>query len=152
VIVFDLDGTLIDNEEAVRYAYLRAGVVMPQGAWGKPVGDWCTKEQHKQKQTYYFTSLAEYGRKGLAIPYWDNCNDNKRVITGASKISACESLDFLGIPHAYLALYGASIREKIAWIKGVMTSQSAVYIDSDPEIAKEIEKETWCSVIVPGFK
>ena len=41
VFVWDLDGTLLDSRDAVRRAYLEAGVVMPDDAWGKPWQVWC---------------------------------------------------------------------------------------------------------------
>lgn len=145
--VFDLDGTLIDNEEAVRYAYLRAGVVMPSGAWGKPAGNWCTEEQHKMKQAFYLNSLAEYGREGPALIAWNVCAGSKSIITGASLRSAHDSLDFLEIPKRYLAMYGASIGEKIAWVKGAMISQEVLYIDMDRSISIEIQKETKCKIL-----
>jgi phosphoglycolate phosphatase-like HAD superfamily hydrolase len=144
--VFDLDGTLIDNEEAVRYAYLRAGVAMPSDAWGKPAGNWCTEEQHEIKQAFYMNSLMEYGKEGPALLAWNVCLGPKAIITGASLRSAQDSLDFIEIPHTCLALCGASIKEKIAWIKGAMTSQEVLYIDMDRAISKEIQKETLCKI------
>jgi len=149
--VFDLDGTLIDNKEAVRYAYLRAGVAMPDDAWGKPVGDWCTKEQHEMKQSVYFNSLLEYGRRGPGIGFWTSIGGAPKVIiTGASLRSAYDSLDFLQTPRDFLAMHGASLREKVAWVKGAMTVQPVLYVDSDSSIANEIWKETKCHILVPA--
>lgn len=147
--VFDLDGTLIDNEVAVREAYRMAGVAMPDDAWGKPVGGWCTPEQHAIKQEVYKACLNLYGRDGLGLFYWTTAFAHKTILTGASRRSAHDALEFLGIPGGNLSLYGASLVEKIAWINGAMKVEPIVYVDCDRDIAMKIEKETKCRILVP---
>ena len=49
ILVFDLDGVLIESFEAVRLAYAAAGADVGVG-WGKPWRDWCSPEAHWLKE------------------------------------------------------------------------------------------------------
>lgn len=40
MMIFDMDGTLVDTRDAVRMAYHDVGVAMPGSAWGKPWTQW----------------------------------------------------------------------------------------------------------------
>ena len=51
--VFDLDGTLLDSRDAVKRAYLEAGVEMPDGVWGSPWQSWCGIAAHSVKTRIY---------------------------------------------------------------------------------------------------
>jgi hypothetical protein len=147
--VFDLDGTLIDNELAVRNAYKMAGVTMPDDAWGNPIGDWCTPEQYKVKQEVYRSCLKLYAKDGLGLFYWTTSFAYKTILTGASRRSAFDALYFLGIPGGNLSLVSATLEDKIGWIKKAMLDNPVTYVDCDRRIAEKIKKETKCHILVP---
>lgn len=150
LFAFDLDGTLIDNEQAVRIAYARAGVTMPERAWGSPVGAWCTPEQHQMKQRIYFECLQEHAKPGPALALWNflmlRSYDSVAILTGASFESAQDSMISVGIPWMYLAVHGASVQDKAKWIKD--QKDTVVYIDADAEHAYAVKGEADCRILI----
>lgn len=67
MIVFDLDGVLLDTREIVRRSYLLAGVHMPHDAWGRPWQEWCDEEVHDLKNELYVHEV----RHARPLPaYW----------------------------------------------------------------------------------
>ena len=66
---FDLDGVIVDTEQAVREAYKIAGVDMPEDAWGRGAGNWLEEAAgsperaaaaHLMKQEVYPRMLEEH--------------------------------------------------------------------------------------------
>jgi phosphoglycolate phosphatase-like HAD superfamily hydrolase len=151
LFVFDLDGTLIESEAAVRAAYQAAGVTMPPGVWGAPVGDWCTPEQHAAKQEAYPQMLQQHASGGRALPLWRWIPATGRVIvTGASEASALAALRWLDIPHHFLALTGADADAKARYISARMASHNpVVYVDCDYAVARSLYWRTSCMTLIP---
>ena len=149
--VFDLDGTLIESEYAVAAAYRHAGITMPPGAWGKPVGTWCTPAQHAEKQRAYPEMLRRYATEGRALPLWHSVPAAHRcVVTGASMSSAIASMEFLGLDPHELAVFGADHLAKAEFIRTQMTGDLLVlYVDTDYAVAKKLWEQTRCAIVLP---
>jgi len=148
--VFDLDGTLIESERAVRAGYMAAGVTMPPDAWGKPVGAWCTPAQHTEKQRVYREMLHLHATPGRAVPLWHSLPHASRcVATGASMSSAIAAMEFLGLDPHELAVFGADHLAKVEFIRAQMSDTPVLYVDTDYTVAKTVQEQARCAIVIP---
>lgn len=152
LFAFDLDGTLIDNLRAVRYAYDMAGVKMPLNAWGAPFNfSLCTPKQHDEKNLHYPDALRRYARPGPALPLWHALGGDSVVITGASETGARAALAFLGlvVPESHLYT-GLTTAKKIDLLRRWHAESGAVYVDSDPAICMTVKEHVSCHIVCPA--
>lgn len=139
--VFDLDGCLVDTHAAVLAAYRMAGVTMPPGAWGKPVGDWCTAAQHERKNRAYPAALSDYSTPGPAMLIWDDLIVSKGILTGASRAAVDAVLNaYPRLRDAKFIHCGLSRLEKREFLLSVMGD--GVYVDDDREAGEAIVEGT----------
>lgn len=70
IIVFDVDGVLVDTRELVRRAYAEVGVIQPDYAWHQPWYNWLpglaggyalAKEVHTNKNIAYINLISVLG-------------------------------------------------------------------------------------------
>lgn len=141
--VFDLDGTLFDTRNLVRQAYLAAGVIMPDDAWGKPAGQWLPElvgfkrwhSVHERKTDIYLHMLrrdppprtpAASAMIELALSGVETY-----VITGASREAALTLLS--GFQPYHYRLIGANCDRslKITKIRMLGRAHECVYVDDD---------------------
>jgi len=139
VIVYDLDGTLIDTHEAVRQAYLVAGVEMPDDAWGKTWQEWLPDfQKHNLKNLAYPEMLRKYA-KPLPL-YYDAIKSRDAVLTGASReaVYAIKKI----FPGLRIAMMRATRKRKLAWLRRqrVSISKPGIYVDDD-EITRELVRK-----------
>lgn len=143
--VFDLDGTLIDSQEAVRRAYEAAGVRMPPEAWGKPWREWLGDEAaHRRKEALYPEFLRQYARpKAL---YRTAQRLRAPVLTGASGAAAKAVQEAFG--PLSVALAGATAEAKGRWLAA--RAAGGFYVDDllhdDPRLRRQA---TQWSLLVP---
>jgi hypothetical protein len=145
MLVFDLDGTLVDTRAAVEAAYSAVGVRMPSNAWGKPWKEWLKDEElHRRKNAVYPIALALYAKR---LPLMEHClRANARVITGASR-EAVRGIKRILEPRLRVVLHGASLAEKIAWLS--CFPQPGVYVDDSAEANARVALETGWRTLLP---
>lgn len=154
-MAFDLDGTLLDNERALREAYRAAGVhdYAPDGL---PVGTRCTPEQHSLKQALYPQMLRDYARPGPALPLWDALRSasgvQAAVLTGASERSARDALAYLGENPAGVLLYHGATHVDKAHILQLWQASNphgrAIYVDACSTTAERVSTLCGCGRLV----
>lgn len=156
MIVFDLDGTLIDTREAVREAYLAAGVEMPDAAWGKPWHTWLPQlpnlrlspeEIHKIKNANYKHCLREHGRVLPCLQYAVQLD--APIITGASVQAIAHVKTWLSEQGYHLRsvdLFGASYDMKQFWLN---TTSRGIYVDDDVDVRVKLRESTRWLVASP---
>ncbi len=124
VIVFDLDGTLIDSEDMIKASYLEAGVTPPDDILSLGHHDWIEEEHreavHARKNAAYLRRLAQ-GYKTL--PPWsaaeklDGAGYETAILTGAPEgtiiplVMRAPSWPFLA------ARVGVTPAEKALWLE-----------------------------------
>lgn len=145
--VFDLDGTLVETRLAVFTAYMRAGVVMPQDAWGRSASEWLTDpEVHRRKVAAYPEKLRLHGQ---ILPLLKYAQDLEApIITGASaeSVSALEKTFSIKLN---VQLFGASTEDKIHWLKTYNPGTARrIYVDDNLRACIEIRgRTTWYTVL-----
>lgn len=150
MIVFDLDGTLIDTREAVREAYLAAGVEMPDAAWGKPWHEWLLQDRtteeavkiHRKKNELYREALRHYGCILPCLSY--ALQLGAPIITGASitGVSHVKAwLDENGYRGLNVALSGATYDLKQMWLNTVHSTRG-IYVDDDADARAKLREST----------
>lgn len=149
MVIFDLDGTLVDSKEAVKQAYLRAGVTMPEWAWGRPWREWMTDPMaHALKAMYYPAALKEHGRK---LPLYDYASKHgSPVITGASYVASQCVMELWGP----LAIYenGLTPTGKVKFLSHNIFPKlvgDKYYVDDDEEVRHLVAKHTRWQVLTP---
>lgn len=146
--VFDMDGVLMDSKDAVFEAYERAGVIMPEDAWGKPWQDWLIREcngdekhaqkVHTVKNQMYLETLEFYARwkpaRHLAAQLIA-ADEMVRVITGAS-IDACEiAFKFLDLPIKVLEGTYMRTIDKVKWLSRTAAANPlGIYFDDRRDV------------------
>lgn len=129
--VFDLDGTLLDTEEAVRKAYIMAGVTPPANFFGRPAWEWMkdtplNRELHKQKNRHYKETTW---RMVTALPMLELFDRTKGIIlTGASQEAARMLCEKFNIQPSKL-LTCLSVKDKINWLN--KQEEPGIYFDDD---------------------
>lgn len=100
--IFDLDGTIVDTHRAVKMAYRKAGIVMPDDAWGKTWREWsCPEDVHAEKARIYPNFVREYGR---ILPAAELLRiTGGRVLTGASLAAVRAVQDILDLDFPIIA-------------------------------------------------
>lgn len=141
--IFDLDGVLIDTKLAVKEAYKRVGVNMPEDAWGKPYEEWCSHEEHELKKEVYpqFVDFlaTELPMLGVAkdLDLLPNCN--VMILTGASA-SAVELLQSkFCFQKLRILCWGANTDTKLKCLASLPSG--GVYFEDNPSIAKVMREE-----------
>jgi hypothetical protein len=139
-----MDGTLIDTRTAVRMAYLRAGVVMPDIAWGKPWQEWLyDKEVHTRKNRAYAEMVLKFAR---ALPlYWMAYQLKAPVLTGASRDAA--AIVKTSFPGLHITLTDASALQKAEWLNAYM--ERGIYVDDCARTRLFVAERTLWKVISP---
>lgn len=161
-VVFDLDGTLIDTQKAVKMSYAYFGVRMPDEAWGKPWMEWLPEAAgsfhqaclvHAAKNEIYPNMIHKYAKRlppsDLAVHLIKN-GVRVRVLTGASPEGAKASLDFLGLMKIVKIIgTGANSDQKLkklssegksSWNEMAKKKEPVFYIDDDIRMIEKIEK------------
>jgi len=143
-VVFDLDDTPFFTRDAVRKAYVRAGVIMPDDMWGKPWRFWTTAEVHARKIREYekmihddelipatpaMTVMRELAQTGHHV----------YLLTGASKMTSQRLLMREGVhPRELTGMqFNCSSLDKAKHLRNLLVvAPSVVYIDDDEEFAQ----------------
>jgi hypothetical protein len=114
---------------------------MPDDAWGKPVGSWCTPEQHALKNQYYGDCLTRLACPGPAFMLWKALRGFRRIIlTGASP----EALR-LNMTHYPELMLAYSYQSGLSWMQKrnvLLHLGKGFYIDDDVEAGEEIVYDT----------
>jgi hypothetical protein len=136
--LFDMDGTLVDTLRATREAYRRAGMKMPEGAWGKPWREWCPEEVHAEKQRIYPNTLREFGRILPAAELLRTMGGE--IVTAASARSVDAVVELLEMRYPPRAYVECSPESKLSIIRG--WQPTAIYVDDNIEFGKRVLRET----------
>lgn len=136
MIVFDLDGCLIDTEELIREAYREAGAEPPPGFFSLGHHDWIPEENryavHVRKNMTYLRRLRDGDYR--LLPAWDTAvmlqesgaGEPVGILSGAPRSAvealraSCPGWPFDFARCAYLP------DEKAGWLSGVA---GGVYVD-----------------------
>lgn len=137
--VFDLDGTLVNTQESVRQAYLKAGITMPNDAWGTPWFDWCPRNVHELKNLHYPEMLNRYA---TTLPLFDVAvGTNAPVITGASA-NAVTAVKRRFCSNLNVQAFGLTRIQKAEWLTRHWRQGSNIYVDDDQVTRQVIEERT----------
>ena len=130
MIVFDLDGVLADTRAIVREAYQRAGVHMPDWAWGQPWEMWLQNPfVHARKQELYHGMIRARLVKplsGLDLLLWARETWPVGILTSSSEESAKMLVHSFGLAEDTLLGAGCSADEKREQLQ---LAQAKVYVD-----------------------
>jgi hypothetical protein len=145
--VYDLDGVLIDSRAAVEGAYLEVGVIMPDGAWGKPWHEWLpqllgshveARIVHKRKTDIYPGMIQLLGHE-LPLAHEARMrmarNEHVYVLTGASMRCMKAALRVCELQHATILGFGCEIATKVAALDQLSQHHAhGVYYDDQPGV------------------
>lgn len=163
---FDLDGTLADTQTLVVLAYAKAGVVMPQSAWGLAWKEWlvdyfggdevAAQRAHKHKTAVYTTMLGREPERIHALPALEVLRDLSTVpkhrvfvLTGASGSAAEAVATAIGLPKRLLSGTGLTPDQKAAALREV--AAYGVYVDDNGKHGQHIAgKSGWAFVHYHG--
>ncbi len=138
--IFDLDGTLVDTRDAVREAYKRVGVTMPDSAWGKPSSAWLPIPWLvKQKNVHYLKCLEMHADK---LPLFDYAQREKcPIITGASRQAVAHVQTIYG--QLNIELCGASRERKVEYLQNIRPhpKERLTYVDDDSHTRNLVRKK-----------
>lgn len=141
--VFDMDGTLVDTLRATREAYRKAGLKMPEGAWGKTWNEWCPEDVHLEKQRIYPNMLREFGRVLPAAELFKLVGGT--ILTAASAPSGIAVEDLLGVTFWDMRFEHTSDM-KVEFIRAEcyasVEGEKLVYVDDNIEFGKRVLAET----------
>lgn len=137
--VFDMDGTIVDSYAAVREAYKRAGLVLPDDAWGKPAHEWgCTSHVHKMKSSLYPMILLRLGRRLHAADLLHMTNGS--VLTGSSEAGVNAVKKFL--KHGFeVSGFACSAEDKLTILDKKAHKARVFYVDDDLDFGKRALQE-----------
>lgn len=142
--VFDLDGTLMDTREAVKHAYLLAGVRMPNDAWGKPWREWTTKDVHDKKNAMYPIALHNFASP---LPLLDYAVKLRSHILTAASLDAVLALKQVGwLPARTPFTSELSREQKVDWLRH---HGWGVYVDDDSETRTLAKERTTWKILTP---
>mgnify|MGYP000959187926 CR=1 FL=1 len=146
LVVFDLDGTLVDTRDAVVTAYAEVGIHMPTQAWGRPWQDWLpgsaslngrsAKDVHAAKNRVYPACLARLARPTPLLTY--AAVKQSSVITGASK-EAVEAIQQQFNVKLNVGGYNMTLNDKIYWLnEAYQSAEDCIYIDDDESTREHV--------------
>ena len=148
-LVFDLDDTLYHTSDAVKRAYRQAGVVMPDGAQGRPWHEWlptyleCSVQDaqfvHQRKNDIYVDMIVSSEIEMTSAYSIFTRESDATVITGASRPAALALLA-QNDHESRLALSEASWRDKSYYLFS-SSLENAIYIDDNDQLGRRIVRE-----------
>lgn len=147
MLVFDLDGTLVDTRRAVIEAYAHVGVTMPGWAWGMPWYKWLgSKQLHDAKSAVYPEMLKRYA---LKLRLYDVASRlYAPVITGASD-SAVRAVTGLFGPLNVRMVEATTLRKVLFLAR---CKRTGTYIDDDEKVREQVEVNTrWTTASPQSF-
>lgn len=155
--VFDLDDTLFLTKDLVVKAYLRAGVVMPEDAWGKPAYEWLPQiagrlwmNTHVSKNEIYtrilLASPPERTTAARAMVDLSLGGCETYVLTGASKAATNVLLSGFQPYHYRLLGTKCSLEEKTFRLRQIGDTRNTVYVDDDHHTC-DVMEEFGCHVV-----
>lgn len=141
MIVWDLDGTLVDTRKANLYAYESIGVTPPVDFDTRPWQDWCTEKDHNRKSDVIHLYLDKYARPTVLMPWYRQVGGT--VLTNASwpVVKWCfEKFDLAPVLHGYTP------NMKVEWLAA---RPPGVYLDDSKRTIELVRRKTnWCAVQV----
>lgn len=132
LIAFDLDGTIVDNEAAVRQAYHDVGVKMPQNAWGRPWQDWLAEPMDHHRKNVRYMELIRAGavRPTTVAEFIMHYNIRAVILTGASAEAAAAVLEET-LPRSSYEFGGTSMTQ----------SDKTEYLEEHFEIKRYVDDD-----------
>jgi len=137
--IFDMDGTIVDSQAAVRKAYKKAGLVMPDDAWGKTAAEWdCPPDIHRMKERLYLAVLRSTGMRLHAADFLATVHGS--VLTGASLAAVDAVQKFLR--HKFPVVGAACDHDtKIMMLRKAAQESRVIYVDDDYAFGKRALEE-----------
>jgi phosphoglycolate phosphatase-like HAD superfamily hydrolase len=152
--VFDLDGTLIDNRQAIVEAYRAVGV--HEVPFSMPWHDFCSQAQHNAKARVYPEMLERYARPTqLFERLWTRWNADRddwhrpRCLTGASSRAVDQITDlpwFRELRCVVDVTADMTPQLKADWLA---LHGWGTYVDDDADARRVIQELTVWKVIDP---
>jgi FMN phosphatase YigB (HAD superfamily) len=141
---FDIDGVLIDSRDIVKESYKKAGVDMPNEAWGHPWQSWLPNvagsyyeaaQLHSKKTEIYVELLKNDGTaRKHALPFAEIARALERdpvtnvyYVTGASNDAATSILKELGLNVQNLVGSSLTTNDRESILKKL--DATGVYVD-----------------------
>lgn len=138
LLAFDLDGTLLDTREAVRHAYVLAGVTPPDDWWGQPWTQWLSDPAVHQRKNEIYQEIAPQMVRPLPllllarrVPHY--------IVTG------CSAAAYLMLRHLFhltpLDVYvGQTLPQRIATLQRL--GAAGLYFDDHLPTAQAVQEQT----------
>lgn len=146
VVVFDLDGVLVDSKDMVKRAYAEVGVYMPDYVWGLPWQSWLgDPSAHEAKTAVYLDMITDEGvteLSGVDVARRVRTEGLGRVmvLTGASDESTelvLTSLDLADIDWST----GQTRDGKARMLQGlIQDGHEVVYVDDDEDAVRHFQR------------
>ena len=130
VLVFDLDGVIINSRPAVKAAYSEAGIEMPDEMWGKPWRVWCDEQTHTRKNAVYSDMLQKHSKPGPLLWMVDKLKTEALVLTGASSDAVHIVKRILDVSFTVLGCEQTK-EQKVFTLSKLAETQQVVYFDDD---------------------
>jgi FMN phosphatase YigB (HAD superfamily) len=164
VVVFDVDGVLVDTHELVRKAYAEIGVVIPKGRWGSAWPTWLpdqcggdldrARDLHDRKTRIHLdllTSTTVRPLAGAEAADWLATHGwTVRVLTSSTKEVARATLD--SIRSGWSSLLAATDVDHLGKRRILHDlAPSGVYVDDNLELGEKItDSSAWRLVHFDG--
>jgi phosphoglycolate phosphatase-like HAD superfamily hydrolase len=145
IVVFDVDGVLIDTREPVREAYAKCGIIMPPQAFTQSWTEWLPElagglpqatRIHNHKSNIYISILTELPPKvlspGRMFREYCGAGIDMHAITSGSEKSVSHALEQVGLGFVPVLGYELSGSEKNE-IFSRKFSKSGVYVDDNKD-------------------
>lgn len=140
VLIFDLDGVIVDTKRAVIEAYKIAGVDMPPEMWGHPWREWCDERTHNLKNTAYNYTLNKYAVHGPLFGVVRSLGSDAYVLTGASRDAAVLVRSMFHLNFRLLSCE-CSYTSKAATLMSLAFDKEIVYFDDDADVVNRLKVE-----------
>lgn len=142
MVVFDVDGVLVDSRQAVYESYREAGIEMPDDAWGKPWYQWLPHVT-KNPSGIHELKNAAYLRRIANLPLLSGADVAQRLVkdksckvafvTGASRSATEGILRRCNLfPHKYTYWTSCDFRQKVRALRYFQShywGEPMVYVD-----------------------
>lgn len=144
MVVFDLDGTLVDTRLAVVEAYHMAGVKPADIRWGQPWHTWLKDPAAHEHKNYVYPIALK--RLAKALPLLEvACRMRAPVITGASFLAVKAVCERFSV-ELDVRLMSARLEDKVAWLNA---QGPGTYVDDDAAVRAAVEGGTPWDPISP---
>lgn len=143
IVIYDLDGTLVETKLANREAYIMAGVTPPDNFNTIPWQEWTTKEIHTLKNINLEKTMPEYARE---LPLLQIARSTKSIVLSNVSDAALKIVAGIFDLSRLTVANKMTPTDKVLFLKNA--SYTGVYVDDSIETCKLVKATTGWSVML----